>query len=77
MVQKYHVQSNPHERRPTPNPLIRRPNIIVQNPVVKVWIKPPIVNTTAPTKRVPLRPIRSPTRPAAMEVAGVLDQQSQ
>jgi len=27
---------------------------------VKVWIAPPIVKTTAPLNRVPLRPIASP-----------------
>ena len=37
-------------------------------PPVKVWIAPPMVKTTAPVHRVPLRPIASPTRPAASEV---------
>lgn len=36
--------------------------------MVKVWIAPPKVKTKAPTKSVPLRPILSPTVPAATEV---------
>jgi len=56
------------ESKPTPSPLVIRPKTIVQNPIVNVWIAPPIVNITAPANRVPFRPIASPTRPAATEV---------
>lgn len=59
---------NPYERSPTPHPLITLPAIIVQNPTVNVCTAPPIVNTTAPMNRVPLRPSRSPIVPAAIEV---------
>ena len=58
-----------NERRPTPKPLMTRPRIMDQNPTVSVCKAPPIVNTTAPTNRVPCRPIISPTRPAASDVA--------
>ena len=57
-----------YESRPTPNPLVILPTIILQKPTVNVWIAPPKVKTKAPTKSVPLRPILSPTVPAATEV---------
>lgn len=57
-----------HDNKPTPAPLTIRPNTIVQNPLAKVWMSPPTVKTQAPINRVPLRPIISPTLPAAIEV---------
>jgi hypothetical protein len=57
-----------HDNRPTPNPEINLPITMLGMPPVKVWIAPPIVKITAPVNRVPLRPIASPTRPAASEV---------
>jgi hypothetical protein len=57
-----------HESSPTPNPEISLPKTMLGTPPVKVWIAPPIVKTTAPVNRVPLRPIASPMRPAASEV---------
>lgn len=44
------------------------PITIDTNPAVKVWIRPPMLNITAPLNRVPFRPIPSPIRPAAIEV---------
>jgi hypothetical protein len=63
------VYRSTYDRRPTPAPLIIRPKTITPKPVVNVCTAPPIVNTNAPTKSVPFRPITSPTRPAARDVA--------
>lgn len=57
-----------HDKNPTPKPDITRPRTMVENPLVKVWIAPPIVNVTAPMKRVSRRPRRSPSFPEMMEV---------
>jgi hypothetical protein len=57
-----------HDSSPTPNPEINLPITMLGMPPVKVWIAPPMVKTTAPLNRVPLRPIASPIRPAASEV---------
>lgn len=57
-----------HDNSPTPNPETNLPTTILGMPPVKVWIAPPMVKTTAPVNRVPLRPIASPMRPAASEV---------
>lgn len=57
-----------HDSRPTPNPEMSLPITMLRIPPVKVWIAPPMVKTTAPLNRVPLRPIASPMRPAASEV---------
>jgi len=57
-----------HDSRPTPNPEINLPKTMLGRPPVKVWIAPPTVKITAPVNRVPLRPIKSPMRPAASEV---------
>lgn len=57
-----------HDRRPTPQPLTTRPSTIVQKPKVNVWMTPPMLKMTAPTKSVPFRPMISPIRPAAIEV---------
>lgn len=54
-----------HDRSPTPNPLIIRPITMTANPVVNVCTAPPSVKMIAPMKSVPLRPMISPTRPAA------------
>lgn len=58
-----------NDNSPTPKPLTIRPTTMIVKPLVKVWIAPPIVKTMAPMNRVPLRPMISPTRPAAMVVA--------
>lgn len=57
-----------YDSKPTPKPLIVLPRTIIGIPVVNVWIAPPIAKTTAPINRVPLRPSKSPTRPAATDV---------
>ena len=57
-----------HDSRPTPNPEMNLPKTMLGIPPVKVWMAPPMVKTTAPLNRVPLRPIASPMRPAASEV---------
>jgi len=57
-----------HDNSPTPNPEMSLPKTMLGTPAVKVWIAPPMVKTTAPLNRVPLRPIASPMRPAASEV---------
>jgi hypothetical protein len=61
-------KTDTHDSRPTPNPEINLPITILGTPPVKVWIAPPMVKTTAPLHRVPLRPIASPMCPAASEV---------
>jgi len=57
-----------HDSSPTPSPEMNLPTTMLGTPPVKVWNAPPIVKTTAPLNRVPLRPIASPMRPAASEV---------
>lgn len=64
----------PHDKRPTPSPLITRPTTMVLNPVVKVCTAPPMPKITAPANKVPLLPKISPICPAAMEVTCEMDQ---
>jgi hypothetical protein len=64
----------PHDRSPTPSPLITRPMTISTKPVVKVCTAPPIPKTTAPANRVPLLPIMSPICPAAIDVTCMVHQ---
>jgi hypothetical protein len=57
-----------YDSSPTPRPLMIRPRTRIVNEGVNACVAPPIVNTSAPMNSVPLRPIMSPTRPAAREV---------
>lgn len=68
ILSRVRVVALTNESSPTPNPAIILPITIIQKPGVIVCIAPPIANTTAPEKRVPLRPRISPMRPAAIDV---------
>jgi hypothetical protein len=57
-----------YDSSPTPKPEIMRPTTITLKPVVKVCTAPPMENTTAPAKRVPRLPYKSPILPAAIDV---------
>jgi hypothetical protein len=58
----------PHDKSPTPSPLITRPKTMILNPVVRVCMDPPMPKITAPANKVPLLPKISPICPAAIDV---------
>jgi len=64
-------------RKPTPNPLVMRPNTIMRYPFVKAWNRPPIEKMHAPTKMVARRPKMSPTRPAMRDVTARSEQEDE